>query len=184
MRFESKHRQSKLTANVTASRVNIPYTLALKHQLKLNQRFLHNVGLVKDIEVGPGKSLNIASHSRYDEFVHSLPESFCGYNFHANWVNVMGTVYKPKMLLILDIKDDLPAMGIILEIIIDNAQEVCFICYLLDTIGFDEHFQAFEIISIKNSVACYRSKDLVSPSPTFLVHTPNGKQYVSLRHVI
>lgn len=35
MRFESKHRESKMTAVSITSRKNICYTLALKHQLKL-----------------------------------------------------------------------------------------------------------------------------------------------------
>lgn len=35
MRFESKHRQSKLTASISGCKKNILYTLAVKHQLKL-----------------------------------------------------------------------------------------------------------------------------------------------------
>lgn len=40
MRYESKHRESKLTAHSITSRKNICYTLSVKHQLKLAYRLL------------------------------------------------------------------------------------------------------------------------------------------------
>lgn len=44
LRYESKHRLSKLSADVVASRVNITRTLSIKHQLKLASIFSDNVG--------------------------------------------------------------------------------------------------------------------------------------------
>ncbi|CAH0721225.1 unnamed protein product, partial [Brenthis ino] len=46
MRFEAKHRISKLSANVSSNRRNICKSLAIRHQLKLNDSFLNdnNVG--------------------------------------------------------------------------------------------------------------------------------------------
>ncbi|CAH1107358.1 unnamed protein product [Psylliodes chrysocephalus] len=49
LRYESKHRQSKLAANVVSSRVNITRTLALKHQLQLTKRMVNNDGFTDRI---------------------------------------------------------------------------------------------------------------------------------------
>lgn len=49
MRFEAKHRLSKLAANVTSTRVNISTTLAIKHQLKLCYRFTNKIGFSKSL---------------------------------------------------------------------------------------------------------------------------------------
>lgn len=41
MRFESKHREGKIIAYSAVHRVNICYTIALRHQLKLNYQFMN-----------------------------------------------------------------------------------------------------------------------------------------------
>lgn len=45
MRFEAKHRVSKFIARASQSRVNICKTIAIKHQLILNDMFLRNIPL-------------------------------------------------------------------------------------------------------------------------------------------
>lgn len=51
MRFEAEHRISKLAANVVSSHVNITKTLAIKHQLKLCQRFVKEKGFSEELEM-------------------------------------------------------------------------------------------------------------------------------------
>ncbi|KAI4454099.1 hypothetical protein MML48_scaffold00000237 [Holotrichia oblita] len=51
LRYESKHRESKLYANSLASRVNVSRSLAIKHQLKVCNRFINNKGLKNNTEV-------------------------------------------------------------------------------------------------------------------------------------
>jgi hypothetical protein len=59
MRFESKHRSSKQTAAVSLSRVNLPKTLALKHQLILTERFLKNQEFHDNFECGPVSEIQL-----------------------------------------------------------------------------------------------------------------------------
>lgn len=54
MRFESKHRPSKITASISLSRVNVQKTLAIKHQLSMCNRFLKKQGNNgNDFKYGP-----------------------------------------------------------------------------------------------------------------------------------
>jgi hypothetical protein len=52
MRFEAKHRMSKIAANTSSSRRNICITLAIRHQLQLNDIFIKG-SLGDEIEFGP-----------------------------------------------------------------------------------------------------------------------------------
>ncbi|KAI4455641.1 hypothetical protein MML48_9g00001200 [Holotrichia oblita] len=51
LRYESKHRESKLYGNSLASRVNVSRSLAIKHQLKVCNRFINNKGFKNNTEV-------------------------------------------------------------------------------------------------------------------------------------
>lgn len=44
LRYESKHKQSKVSVNVVSSRVNITKTLAIKRQLQLSNRIMSSKG--------------------------------------------------------------------------------------------------------------------------------------------
>jgi len=50
IRFEAKHKELKQTANAITSRKNPAYTLAVKHQLQLNYRFILNRGFENRLE--------------------------------------------------------------------------------------------------------------------------------------
>lgn len=66
LRFESKHKEFKVSANVVSSRVNITQTLATKNQLKLCHRFKEKKGFCSDIYFN--KKNSSFGH------IHALPE--------------------------------------------------------------------------------------------------------------
>ena len=76
MRNESKHREGKVTSHVAICRKNVCYTIAIKHQLMLNYRFL-----AKDSEIlapfitGPIKLLNFEDLNDVENFGHLLQYS-------------------------------------------------------------------------------------------------------------
>lgn len=52
IRFEAKHKKFKQNAKIVTSRKNPSYTLALKHQLQLANRFISNKGLENRLSWG------------------------------------------------------------------------------------------------------------------------------------
>lgn len=54
-RYEAKHRKSKLSSNVVASRVNITKTLAIKYQLMQSHKFVTGKGFSNTVLVHTGK---------------------------------------------------------------------------------------------------------------------------------
>ena len=57
IRFEATHRIGKITSHAAISRVNVCRTIALKHQLMLNYRFLQKESTYEIFTVGPTKSI-------------------------------------------------------------------------------------------------------------------------------
>ncbi|CAG9773210.1 unnamed protein product [Ceutorhynchus assimilis] len=58
LRYESKHRSLKLLANVISSRINITYSLAIRHQLDMASRLILNNGFENDISFSKRHSAN------------------------------------------------------------------------------------------------------------------------------
>lgn len=85
MRFEAKHRIFKTAANTTSNRRNICMSLAIKHQLQLNDMFLKGT-LSNDIESGPSNNIICDSdvkHIKKFLEIDSLDSLFC-----YSWISV------------------------------------------------------------------------------------------------
>ncbi|XP_022164877.1 uncharacterized protein LOC111029935, partial [Myzus persicae] len=98
MRFEAKHRISKISANTSSNRRNICKTLAIKHQLQLNDMFLKGT-LSNEIEIGPSKLINDAE---LEEIKTNMQIDSIDLLINSPWISIKGTKYKPKMCLELD----------------------------------------------------------------------------------
>ncbi|KAL4148289.1 hypothetical protein QTP88_002565 [Uroleucon formosanum] len=154
MRFEAKHKEFKDIAHSISSRKNIPYTLSLKSQLKLANTLLKKeLSICKEIEFGKCIILTTELKLQYTSltFYKSI---YYHNNFNLDsvsfisWVNYKGTVYNTNnVVIVIDIcKDDLfTRFGIIKSIFIDGSKTF-FVCCLIKTINFDNHFQAYHRI--------------------------------------
>jgi len=89
MRYEGKHRPLKQIANATTSRRNLPYTVALKHQLQLNARLMSNKGLESEVKSGPSSELPRHSLNRVRHLNFLLKTDKV---FHVPWVEISGLV--------------------------------------------------------------------------------------------
>lgn len=94
MRAEQKHKQSKMTSNISCNFKNIIHTLSLKSQLKLCKH-LNNFSLAKPIEYNNVKPISFLDHSIY--FTNFELSSL----FSLKWFNYCGTLYKIDMTLVL-----------------------------------------------------------------------------------
>ena len=75
MKFESKHREGKRTSHSSICRVNICRTIALKHQLILNYRFLSKNSTYPCYTCGRIRKVPIHSLPSVTNFIQLLPVS-------------------------------------------------------------------------------------------------------------
>lgn len=145
MRYESKHKESKNTSNVSCSKVNIPYTLAVKHQLKVSY-FLQNP--IRDLTIGP-----VIPNYQFDALHYKLyfPNHECIKDITCvKWVNICGTDYTPEAILVTKIGSPNPTFGQICSIYMIN-ETVHFLILPLVCKTFDEHYYAYEV---SNATTC------------------------------
>lgn len=180
MRFEAKHRMSKIAANTSSNCRNICKTLAIRHQLQLNEIFTKG-SLCNEIEFGPCIEINDVDNN-INEIGQYININSFGTLIKYPWITVKGTKYQPKMVLTLDVfENDYPKFGIIINIFVCNHEFILFQCSQLNTIVFNEHLFSFEV-SIKNDDKVFVSYDSL---PSFLPNNiniiSNGKRYVTVR---
>lgn len=75
MRFESKHRDGKITSRSAICRKNVCSTIAIKIQLMLNYRFLTHGSNFSSFETGPTKLFKFCELNNVQEFLHLLPQN-------------------------------------------------------------------------------------------------------------
>lgn len=147
LRYESKHRQFKLSANVISSRVNITHSLAIKHQLQLCFRFSTQRGFTNNISYTPvAESLTFSEIISDSKPVISNNENT--YNFEdelssTNKVMVNSKFYRINDVLCINSQNN--SFVSIKNIIINKQDDIMFLCEEMSTVSFSEHFFAFQL---------------------------------------
>lgn len=132
MRYEGRHKLSKVIGSSTTSRVNIAQTIAINNQLNFAIRIHADSGFSNNINYGR-ISILINSRNCLIEFNNSIyiKEDFR----ETSWIIIVGTKYKKGMFLwtgVTDITRD-PKFGEIKLILIhNNCRKVLFICTTFD----------------------------------------------------
>jgi len=142
MRFEAKHKESKMESHIITSRKNLPFTLAMKHQLKLNDRLLNEISLIDETLLGPNISIDsVCFHPYFNSFKEYLPETYTV----ISWIKIQSILFKPQFVLNISVTDMLPVFGIIHFICLNEAKEPFFILQMLKTLSFSRHLYAYRI---------------------------------------
>lgn len=180
MRYEAKHKELKDAANAITSRKNIMYTLSLKQKLQLSYRFLSSVESVYTIPIQLGRVITLDGLllDTYNTRINFLNKkfNFCVDNItFISWVNIKGTCYNCKNMCVMidanQVDTMMPSFGLILAIFMNDEKRPFTICEMYQTIYFDEHFQAFNVIKTNNLV-CISLEQLGSTYPTHAVNIP------------
>ena len=100
--------------------------------------------------------------------------------FIANWVKVDGTLYRPGMVVTVELNEEGdPLFGCIQYVLVDNKQNVKFCLEMYDTIGFSDHFHSYEV-QASASVTVRDSHCLLDYHPLHAVTTSNTR-FISAR---
>lgn len=186
LRFEAKHKVLKAYSNSIPCRINLGYTLSHKLQLQMVDRLLTQRGLQPDLKVGSCVKINTSIKLSQCVF-DSLHTEFKLDTVLVSSIQYKGVTYKPGMLVIVDINLNGCIFGKIMNILINNSRTPYLVYALYLTVGFDDHFHAYEIKKYDdrelNISSCY-VKDLSDFTPTVSRILGNGKLYATLRYAL
>lgn len=179
MRFEAKHRTSKVAARASFNRRNITLTLAIKHQLQLNDIFLTG-HLAEPISTGPVKSI---LNSKCREIITALNLSSQEPLKRVSWAKINGTLFKSKSILFEDIIDlEGISFMCIKNIYVYSTRRVIFECTKFVTLDFDEHFHSYHVDTTTNvNIIFVFYNSLICHVPNHLNLCSNGNTYITLR---
>jgi len=170
MRYEAKHRQSKIAAHISSSRRNLPLTLAIKHQLKLCYRLFQNIDIKRRIPFGKELSMQqiskLPNYRNFEVFLSSV-------TFHViTWIKIKGIYYKPGFILNILREEIFPFFGKIVLIFTDKDEEIFFIVQCMDTIRFCSHVQGYEV-KYSNKWKCVAYNNLCNILSSHIISTSN-----------
>ena len=183
MRFESKHKDLKAIATSTSSRVNIPYTMAFKEQLRLCWRFMFGSGMKIKLDFGSaGEALSSEDFNR--QFGHFLADesTFSPPCLSVEWVNFSGIRYKLGSFPAGDVKpDNFIEFGKISAVFVNEIGDVCFLMEMFSSDCFEDDLHAYEICKTEKML-CVLLEDLLSPFLVIHHQVESGKEFISLKY--
>jgi len=179
MRYESKHRESKLTANSTSSRKNICYTLSVKHQLRFAYRLLSKSNILAyTLDVGKIIELSDIALENMKTKINNTSIDLDSARF-VTWVNVKGTRYTIKNMIIILNVEDMPKFAKIVHIFFIIGCDIPFLIgqnYI--TVSHNEHLQAYEV-EYCSDLICISFNDIIDSSSCVLNTKSNNCSYIS-----
>lgn len=175
MLFEQKHRQSKLTSNISGSYQNIIHTLSIKAQLKLFHQLMRPLNEDDNFVYSDSTPINITDYQKYFA-VFDQQNVVLLKKFERH-----GVTYKTNVILLID-SSDMPLFGKIQNIFVCNKKDL-YISYIsYETLCFDPHVQAFEIsLSTNTDIQIIAFRDIHDFEPCLLTKLEN-KEFISVKH--
>lgn len=170
LRFEAKHKILKKYSNVTFSRKNIAYSLAMKMSFQFASFLQKPIDFENCLNfVSEDKNIN----KEFFEFLKSLKLNIDNFQFAKNVV-YKGTTYKKKFYL-TNMSEKLRLFKILALLIENNSfflitNEIRVKC-------FDEHYQSFEVKENTKSIFLHPITFFTSP-PIHLYNMSNGLAYI------
>lgn len=178
LKFERKNKELKETAVGTTSNVNLPFTIAIRHQLKLCYSLEFSPPTHRNIILGPVINSNASSQLKklIPNFSNDIPVSTLKH------VEILGNMFLDETVFVTRITEDGPQFGIIKKIFYCNG--VYFEAIEFETINFNHHYQAFNVQcnSIKPNILI--NVDLIPQIPPCLLCEKKDDVLIATRYDI
>lgn len=174
LRAEAKHQQSKRRVQGIRNYKNLPYTLAVRHQLWQTLQLLEP--LTKSDITGPLKLMATETLPFYNLFPQAPLQCT------TKWIIYNGVKYiAEKCLVAIDYCNIqcLPRFAALQSIIQRNA-EVVFVCKKVQTVEYNAEFVAYEVI-IQNDFISINPANLISHE-VFHTHKSYSNLYVTVKY--
>ena len=100
-----------------------------------------------------------------------------------SWDELKEIRYKVETTLVLDFTEEkLSIFGCKSDIFVNKQEELCFVCNLLTTSGFDREFHAFEV-EFDGDMLCIAPESLISLFLVILVQKSDA-MYATVKHIL
>ena len=181
MKFERKNKKLKEMAVATTSNINLPLTIAIRHQLQLCYitEFCQE-NMQTDIILGPIKAYNA---SRILKTI--LPAFKTNGTVHTlKYIKIIGKKFTVGTTCITKINEDGPRFGKIKDIFLYDDMHTYFQVQQYDTLYFNHYYHAYNVVSNISKSDILINVELVPKLPPSLYLIKNGEEFVATRYDI
>lgn len=185
IRMEAKHREGKQIAHSSTNRINLPYSITKRHQLKFCCRLLAGRGLSLKISFSSVQTVNVTEVKEFSKFCHIFSEDICSTKWNiVKWIKINNSHYENGTLVVTKWeRSKNPQFGYIHTISVSKDNIVHFLLKKLTTVNFNTHFHAYEI-NFTDQWNYVKFQDLTIHTTTSIKITANGKRLVPFRFTL
>jgi hypothetical protein len=177
MRYEAKHSYFKQLARAIGNWINLPLTLANRHQQFMCMNFAqsqHNY-LKFEVEIPASKKefFAVQNFKNFGKMSCKLNISPLTIVKTVPWIKIGSNCYKVNRSLVLcPLNGNVAAAFGLIRTIVINETKVLFVCQLYKTVKFDYHFQEFELTNRKIKLLCVVMLDELVDYQNYHAHSP------------
>ncbi|XP_051165298.1 uncharacterized protein LOC127284058 [Leptopilina boulardi] len=155
MKFERKNKELKEFATATTSNINLPLSIAIRHQLNLCYKTELCPHIEKDIILGTIHNTN--AHTDLKNLIPTLPDGVPTYTLKE--IEIFGKKISKGTVIVSRISEDGPTFGKVKNIF--HCKNVYIEIEEFETLYFNHHFYAYCVQSIMNSPILLINVDLI-----------------------
>ena len=173
LRNEAKNKVGKNISKVTSSRLNLNKTVAIKHQLMLNYRFISRSSEYSTYKYGKENIIGTNNIEDFPNFANYLPKNL---NDIASltWIEFQEKRIKENAILVKFCKNG-PKFYIVYRILKIERNDIFILAYELKDCFLEEHFSAYKIYDInKRDYKVFLTADLESCAITDIIYQSSG----------
>lgn len=190
LRFEAKHQRAKKLIHLSGNFKNVPKSIASRHQLDVAFKIYYaqsnplSNSLIDKV-IGPGRNMMLSELSE-GTLINEAIGCVGLYTelSEVHWIEYKGIRYKPGCILVMEIDDNLPSF-LHVSVILVSGQQAWLVGHLLESVSFDEHFQAWLVKpSLPKKWASCNPVRLIYPFPVNYCErcADNSELMISLKY--
>lgn len=174
--FERKNKALKEMSLCTTSNINLPHTIAVRHQLQqcYNKEFCQN--FKSDLILGPVKNVNEVLQTK--RLITDIPENTIVTSL--KYIEIIGKHFSEGTVLVTKIAEDNPMFGIIKNIFMWNTN-IFFQIKEFDTLYFDHYYHSYQVKSNESNCDIISNVNLIPKLPPCLYIRKNSNEYIATR---
>ena len=134
MRFESKHKEAKSISNSISSKVNLPYSIAVKEQFFFSNLIFTKEFFTEQLMIPKKKTEVTISNEIFSN----------GKIYSVDWIFYFNNKYKKNKIVCTSISNDNPHFASVQDIYINNTK-IIFLLTKTNNLGFNEHFFSYNL---------------------------------------
>lgn len=175
MRFESKHREGKVTSHVSICRKNVSHTIAWRHQLKFNFRIHEKKSETPIFMPGPTSSCVLENIPHFNCFSSLLPPNL-DFVLSTKYVSFLGSIITCNSVIMYPSKSG-PQFYRTRYIFLSNPSDLLITGDIIEA-DYDPHYDAYVISGFTQEWFIVSLADLYSCFFTHIVTLRNFKSYI------